>query len=95
MQRQDTEVGSVVKHAKGFELERIVSCRSGHHWWRTKLDVDSGEPLDDLHWSSTLGAAIKTIRELTPMIDTAFADKPPQSSLRFRVVRVAANLTFR
>jgi len=45
--------------------------------------------------SSTLGAAIKTIRELTPMIDTAFADKPPQSSLRFRVVRVAANLTFR
>jgi len=56
MQRQDTEVGSVVKHAKGFELERIVSCRSGHHWWRTELDVGSGEPLDDLHVLHTWGS---------------------------------------
>src|SRR2546429_9399337 len=43
-----------------FGLERVFSCRSGYHWWRTKLDVGSGEPLDDLHWSSTVGAAIKT-----------------------------------
>jgi hypothetical protein len=25
----------------------------------TKLDLGSGEPLDNLHWSSTLGAAVK------------------------------------
>ena len=41
-----------------FELERIVSCRRADPWWRTKLDFGSGEPFDDLHWSSTLGTAI-------------------------------------
>jgi hypothetical protein len=33
----------------GFELERVVSCRSHDHWWRTKLDFGSGESFDDLH----------------------------------------------
>jgi hypothetical protein len=42
-----------------FELERVVSCRGADPWWRTKLDFGSGEPFDDLHWSSTLGTAIK------------------------------------
>jgi hypothetical protein len=42
-----------------FELERVVSCRSADPWWRTKLNFGSGEPFDDLHWSSTLGTAIK------------------------------------
>src|SRR6516165_12558397 len=44
---------------EGFELEGVVSCCSGDQWWRTKLDLGSGEPLDNLHWSSTLGTAIK------------------------------------
>jgi hypothetical protein len=42
-----------------FELERVVSCRRADPWWRTKQDFGSGEPFDDLHWSSTLGTAIK------------------------------------
>jgi hypothetical protein len=42
-----------------FELERVVSCRRADLWWRTKLDFSSGEPFDDLHWSSTLWTAIK------------------------------------
>jgi hypothetical protein len=28
-----------------LELEKVVSCRSGDHWWRAKLDFGSGEPL--------------------------------------------------
>ena len=42
-----------------FELERAVSCHTADPWWSTKLDFGSGEPFDDLHWSSTLGTAIK------------------------------------
>ena len=45
-----------------FDLERVVSCRSADLWWRTKLDFDSGQPLDDLHWAATLGTAPKTKR---------------------------------
>src|SRR5262245_36539107 len=44
---------------EGFGLDRAVSCRSGHHWWRTKLDLGSSEPLDNLHCSSTLGDSDK------------------------------------
>ena len=44
---------------EGFELEKVVSCCSGEHWWRTKLDLGSGEPLDELHWSFTFGTAIE------------------------------------
>ena len=42
-----------------FELEKIVSCCSRDQRWRAKLDFGSGEPFDDLHWSSTLGTGIK------------------------------------
>ena len=40
-----------------FELERVVSCRSGDHRWRTKLNFGSGEPFDDLHRSTAFWAA--------------------------------------
>jgi hypothetical protein len=42
-----------------FELERVVSCRNADPWWRTKLDFGSGEPFDDLHWSTAFRAAPK------------------------------------
>ena len=42
-----------------FELERVVSCRNADRWWRTKLDFGSGEPFDDLHWSTAFRAAPK------------------------------------
>src|SRR5271169_1046677 len=45
-----------------FELERVVSCRRADPWWRSKLDFDSRQPLDDLHGATTLGAAPKTGR---------------------------------
>ena len=45
-----------------FELERVVSCRNADPWWRSKLDFDSRQPLDDLHWAATLGTAPKTKR---------------------------------
>ena len=42
-----------------FELERVVSCGNDDQRWRTKLDLGSGKPLDDLHGAITLGAAPK------------------------------------
>jgi hypothetical protein len=42
-----------------LELERVVSCRSADHRWRTKLDFGRGEPFDDLHRSTALRAAPK------------------------------------
>ena len=45
-----------------FELERVVSCRNADPWWRSKLDFDGRQPLDDLHWAATLGTAPKTER---------------------------------
>ena len=42
-----------------FALERVVSCSRFHPRWRSKLDLGSGEPFDDLHGSATLGTAIK------------------------------------
>ena len=45
-----------------FELERVVSCCSGDRRWRTKLNFSSGEPFDDHHRPTTLGAAIKIRR---------------------------------
>ena len=47
---------------RAFELERVVSCRNADPWWRSKLDFDSRQPLDDLHWAATLGTAPKTKR---------------------------------
>jgi len=37
------------------EVERVVSCCGGYRWWRTKLDVGSGESLDDHHRRTKLG----------------------------------------
>ena len=45
-----------------FELERVVSCRNADPWWRSKLDFDSRQPLDDLHWAATLGSAKDQVR---------------------------------
>ena len=47
---------------EGFELARVVSCRSREHWWRTKLDFSSGESFDDHHRPTTLGAAPEIAR---------------------------------
>ena len=44
---------------EGFELERVGSCRSRDHRWRTKLDFGSGESFDDLHRSTAFRAAPK------------------------------------
>ena len=46
---------------KVFELERVVSCCSADLWWGTKLDFSSGESFDDLHRSTTFGAAPKIV----------------------------------
>ena len=40
-----------------FELERVVSCGNADLWWRTKLDLGSGESFDDLHRSTAFRAA--------------------------------------
>jgi hypothetical protein len=48
-----------VETRRVFVLGRVVSCRSADLWWRTKLDLGSGEPFDDLHRSATPGTAIK------------------------------------
>ena len=58
--RQNTEVRSGSKRA--FELERVASCRSLDHRWRTKLDFSSGESFDDPHRPTTLGARPKIAR---------------------------------
>ena len=57
-----------------FELERVVSCRNADRWWRTKLNFGSGEPFDDLHRSSALGAA--------PKIGTVFGGRGVLVGLR-------------
>ena len=44
-----------------FVTLRVVSC-GGDQRWRTKLYLGSGEPLDDHHRSSTLGAEPKIAR---------------------------------
>jgi hypothetical protein len=54
--QRDTECA---RRAEFFGLKRVVSCGSGAQGWRTKLDVGGGEPLDDLHGSSTVGTTIK------------------------------------
>jgi len=40
-------------------LERSVSCCGATLGWRAKLDFRSGEPLDDLHRSTAVRAAVK------------------------------------
>ena len=41
------------------ELERVLSCCHGDRRRRTKLDLSSRKPLDDLHRASALGAVPK------------------------------------
>ena len=45
-----------------FELEKVGSCRSRDHRWRTRLDFSSSELFDDLHRSTAFRAAPKTGR---------------------------------
>jgi hypothetical protein len=67
--------GAERPEARGvLELERVVSCRSGDHRWRTKLDFGSGEPFDDLHRSTALRAA--------PKIGTVFGGRGVLFGLR-------------
>ena len=40
-------------------LKRSVSCRRADPGWRAKLDFRRGEPLDDLHRSTAVRAAVK------------------------------------
>ena len=47
---------------EGFELERVASCCSREHRWRTKLDFSSGESFDDHHRATTIGAAPEIAR---------------------------------
>ena len=49
----------LIETREKFELEKVVSWGNGDHRWRTKLHLGSGEPLNDDHWSSTLGAEPK------------------------------------
>jgi hypothetical protein len=56
VRHSDTECA---RRTEFFAFERVVSCGSRNHWWRTELDLSSGEPLDDLHGSATVGTAIK------------------------------------
>ena len=50
---------------RAFEWERVVSCRNGDQRRRAELDFGSRQPLDDLHWAATLGAAPKTKRDFS------------------------------
>ncbi len=34
---------------------------SDQHWWRTELELNSGQPFDDRHRSATLGAKPKRV----------------------------------
>ena len=54
--RRDTQCSE----ARGvLEFEKRASCGRADRWRRAKLDFDSSKPLEDLHWSSTLGTAIQ------------------------------------
>ncbi len=66
------------------ELQRVLSCCSGDHGWRAKLDFGSGKPLDDLHRASTLGAV--------PEIGRVFGGRDVLSGFRllFRAEQVKA-----
>src|SRR5258708_37474774 len=59
---------------RGFELERVVSCRRADPWRRTELNFGSGEPFDDLHPSTAFRAA--------PKIGTIFDRRSVLSGLR-------------
>jgi hypothetical protein len=64
LKRLEKEIHSGARHRgtervetrKEFELDRVASCSSGDHRWRTKLDFSSGESFDDHRPPATLGA---------------------------------------
>jgi len=70
LKKLEKEIRSATRHRgtervetrEGFELERVASCRSRDHRWRTKLDFSSGESFDDHHRPTTLGAKPKIAR---------------------------------
>jgi hypothetical protein len=68
-----------------LELEKVVSCRSGDHWRRAKLDFGGGEPLHDLHRSAAFRA--------TPKIGTVFGGRGALFGLRrlLRTQQLKAN----
>ena len=43
-------------------LRRVGSCGSSDRRWRTKLNLGSGEPFDDLHRFTTVGTAPEIAR---------------------------------
>jgi hypothetical protein len=56
MRRRATDRGEA---RRVLLLWKVVSCGSGEHRWRTKLDLGCGKRFDDHHRSSTLGAEPK------------------------------------
>ena len=61
-----------VERREGFELERVVSCSDGERRWRAQLNFCSGEPFDDHHRSTTLGAAPEIVRVRGVLIGQRF-----------------------
>lgn len=67
LRKPEEEIGSAMRRRvtdrgearRVLLLWRVVSCGSGDHRWRTKLYLGSGEPFDDHHRSSILGAEPK------------------------------------
>src|SRR5260370_15741844 len=54
-----------VKRAEFSSCGRAVSCCSrDQQWWRTELDLSSGESFDDRHRSAAVGATPKRVRFL-------------------------------
>jgi hypothetical protein len=84
---------------EGFEFEKVVSCSGRDPRRRTKLDFCSGEPFNDHHRSTTLGAAPEIVRVRSLLIglkksmrrcaagtavQTLFFKLPPHRPLRMR-----------
>lgn len=67
LRKAEEEIGSAIRRRvanrgearRVLLLWKVVSCGSGEHRWRTKLYLGRGEPFDDHHRSSTLGAEPK------------------------------------
>jgi hypothetical protein len=80
LRKLEEEFGSVTRRSgketaetgKEFELERVVSCGSRDHRWRTKLDFGSSESFDDLHGCTALGAVPEIARVRVVFIGLRF-----------------------
>ena len=57
--RRAREIRSVPRHAEFLRWRKWFHAADFDPRWRSKLDLGSGEPFDDLHGSATLGTAIK------------------------------------